>query len=117
MQVCYLNCVKILLKHGANPNCSTRSNLTPLHVLVFSASEAVALGRDCDLSMEFIRSLLVLLLQHGLDTNIRISPSNRYILRALLDMVQSARLPNKLLYVHDLSLTFLQVTIAKLAKL
>ena len=36
MKVCYLNCVRILLKYGANPNCSSRSNLTPLHVLNFA---------------------------------------------------------------------------------
>ena len=38
MKVCYLNCVRILLKYGANPNCSSRSNLTPLHVLNFAAT-------------------------------------------------------------------------------
>ncbi|KAK3851936.1 hypothetical protein Pcinc_041448 [Petrolisthes cinctipes] len=32
MKVFYLNCVRLLCKHGANPNCWSRSNLTPLHV-------------------------------------------------------------------------------------
>lgn len=109
-QVCYLNCVRILLKHGANPNCTSRSNLTPLHVLVFSASETMALGRDADHNMEFIRSLLVLLLQHGLDTNIRISPRTHHILQALLDMVHSSRQPSELHHVYNLTLTFLQVS-------
>ncbi|KAG8296747.1 hypothetical protein J6590_050766 [Homalodisca vitripennis] len=108
MKVCYLNCVRILLKHGANPNCTSRSNLTPLHVLVFSASETMALGRDADQNMEFIRSLLVLLLQHGLDTNIRISQRTQHILQALLDMVHSSRQPTELHHVYDLTLTFLQ---------
>ena len=27
MKVCYLNCVRILCKYGANPNCTSRSNL------------------------------------------------------------------------------------------
>ena len=46
MKVCYLNCVRILCKFGANPNCSSRSNLTPLHVLVFTASENISLARE-----------------------------------------------------------------------
>ena len=44
MKVCYLNCVRILLRFGANPNCSSRSNLTPLHVLNFAATENISLG-------------------------------------------------------------------------
>ncbi|XP_075233937.1 uncharacterized protein LOC142331757 [Lycorma delicatula] len=108
MKVCYLNCVRILLKHGANPNCFSRSNLTPLHVLVFSASETLSLARAPEQNMEFIRSLLVLLLQHGLDTNIRFSPRTQHILQALLDMVQASRTPSDLNHVYDLTLTFLQ---------
>uniref|UniRef100_A0A1B6E5F5 SOCS box domain-containing protein n=1 Tax=Clastoptera arizonana TaxID=38151 RepID=A0A1B6E5F5_9HEMI len=108
MKVCYLNCVRILLKHGANPNCSSRSNLTPLHVLVFSANETMALGKDAEQNMEFVRSLLVLLLQHGLDTNIRISQRTQHILQALLDMVQGSRLPSDLKQVYNFTLTFLQ---------
>lgn len=108
MKVCYLNCVRILLKHGANPNCSSRSNLTPLHVLVFSASETMTLGRDAEQNMEFIRSLLVLLLQHGLDTSIRVSPRTQHILQALLDMVQASRVPSDLQQVYNFTLTFLQ---------
>lgn len=46
MKVCYLNCVRILCKYGANPNCSSRSNLTPLHVLIFTASENISLARE-----------------------------------------------------------------------
>ena len=45
-QVFYLNCVRLLCKHGAHTNCSSRSNLTPLHVLVFTASENIALNRE-----------------------------------------------------------------------
>jgi hypothetical protein len=56
MKVCYLNCVRILCKYGANPNCTSRSNLTPLHVLNFAATENISL-----------------LLQHGLDPNVRFS--------------------------------------------
>ncbi|CAG0890716.1 unnamed protein product, partial [Cyprideis torosa] len=39
MKVYYLNCVRVLCKHGANTNCSSRINLTPLHVLMYSATE------------------------------------------------------------------------------
>ena len=37
MKVCYLNCVRILCKYGANPNCSTKSDLTPLQVILVVA--------------------------------------------------------------------------------
>ena len=46
-KVSYLNCVRTLCKHGANPNCSWRTNLTPLHVLVFTACEYITM-RDED---------------------------------------------------------------------
>lgn len=109
LQVCYLNCVRILLKHGANPNCSSRSNLTPLHVLMFSASENMTLGRDLDQNMEFIRSLLVLLLQHGLQINIQFSNRAHHIWQALLDMLSSTRNSCDMQHVYNLTLTFLQV--------
>ena len=68
-----MNCVRILCKHGANPNCSSRPNLTPLHVLLFSASENISLSREEEKSgaFTFIRQLLVILLQHDLDPNVR----------------------------------------------
>jgi len=44
LQVCYLNCIRMLLQHGANPNCSYRANLKPLHVLVFTVSENFMCG-------------------------------------------------------------------------
>ena len=75
MKVCYLNCVRILCKYGASPNCTSRSNLTPLHVLNFAATENISLSRDEDKAagFEFVRNLLTLLLQHGLDPNVRFS--------------------------------------------
>ena len=65
IQVCYLNCVRILCKFGANPNCYTRSHLTPLHVLVFTASENISLAREEEKrdGFDFIKQLLQLLLQ------------------------------------------------------
>jgi len=110
MKVCYLNCVRILCKFGANPNCSSRSNLTPLHVLVFTASENISLAREEEKKegFEFIRQLLTLLLQHGLDPNVRFSQRHNHILLSLMDMVQNARVPSDLNYVYDLTLTLIQ---------
>lgn len=110
MKVCYLNCVRILCNFGANPNCTSRSNLTPLHVLVFTAKENISLAREEEKSQgfEFIRNLLTLLLQHGLDPNVRFSQRFNHSLLSLLDMVQNARVPSDLNYVYDLTLTLLQ---------
>ena len=82
MKVCYLNCVRILCKYGANPNCSNRSDLTPLHVLVFMASENIALNKENEKKQgfEFVRNLLTLLLQHGLNPNVQFSQRSSHIL-------------------------------------
>ena len=95
MKVCYLNCVRILLKYGANPNCSSRSNLTPLHVLNFTATENISLTRDEDKAQgfEFVGKLLNLLLHHGLDPNVRFSERSNHVLLSLMDIVQNARVP------------------------
>ncbi len=110
MKVCYLNCVRILCKFGANPNCSSRSSLTPLHVLVFTASENMSLAREEEKQegFEFIRNLLTLLLQHGLDPNVRFSQRFNHILLSLMDMVRRSRFPTDLNYVYDLTLTLIQ---------
>ena len=104
MKVCYLNCVRILLKFGANPNCSSRSNLTPLHVLNFTATENISLTRDEDKAQgfEFVRNLLTLLLHHGLDPNVRFSERSNHVLLSLMDIVQNARVPK----VSPVSRTF-----------
>lgn len=72
-QVFYLNCVRILCKAGANPNCYSRSNLTPLHVLMFTASETISLNREEEKAgaFSFLKQLLIILLQHGLNPNVR----------------------------------------------
>ncbi|XP_071549195.1 uncharacterized protein [Panulirus ornatus] len=110
MKIFYLNCVRILCKHGANPNCSSRSNLTPLHVLMFTASENISLSREEEKAgaFTFIRQLLIILLQHGLDPNVRFSQRTQHILLSLMDMVQNARTSTDLDYVYDLTTTLLQ---------
>ncbi|KAL7637636.1 UNVERIFIED_CONTAM: hypothetical protein RMT77_012365 [Armadillidium vulgare] len=110
MKVFYLNCVRILCKHGANPNCSSRSNLTPLHVLMFTASETISLIREEEKAeaFSFIKQLLIILLQHGLDPNVRFSQRTQHILLSLMDMVQNARISSDLDHVYDLTMTLLQ---------
>jgi len=58
----------MLLQHGANPNCSYRANLKPLHVLVFTVSENFTLNCDAQkrTNFDFIKNILLMLLQHGL---------------------------------------------------
>lgn len=60
-------------------------------------------------SFEFIRNLLMILLQHGLDPNVRFSQRSNHILLSLMDMVQNARVASDLNYVYDLTLTLIQV--------
>ncbi|EFA04132.1 ankyrin-3 [Tribolium castaneum] len=110
MKVCYLNCIRILLKEGANPNCSYRANLTPLHVLVFTVSENITLNCDVqkELNFEFIKNLLVLLLIHGLDPNVRVSMRTQHILQSCMDMIQNVRDSKDIHYVYDLTLTLVQ---------
>jgi len=99
-----------LCKFGANPNCSSKSNLTPLHVLMFTGAENISLARveEKTEAFEFIRNLLTLLLQHGLDPNVRFSQRSHHILLSLMDMVQNARSPKDLNFVYSLTLTLLQ---------
>ena len=59
-------------------------------------------------AFEFIRNLLTLLLQHGLDPNVRFSQRSHHILLSLMDMVQNARSPKDLNFVYSLTLTLLQ---------
>ena len=59
-------------------------------------------------AFEFIRNLLTLLLQHGLDPNVRFSQRSHHILLSLMDMVQNARSPKDLNFVSGLTLTLLQ---------
>lgn len=103
--MCFLNCIRILLQHGANPNCSYRSNLTPLHVLIFTVSENFTL--HCELqkrnNFDFIKNILLLLLQHGLDCNI----TYQHVLQSVMDMVQNLRNSNDMLSVYELAKTLI----------
>ncbi|KAK2727698.1 hypothetical protein QYM36_008253 [Artemia franciscana] len=109
-KVFYLNCVRLLCKHGANTNRSSRTNLTPLHVLVFTACENIASNREEEKkqAFAFIRQLLIVLLQHGLEVNVKFSSRTEHVLLSLLDMVQNARSPSDLDLVHQLTQTLIQ---------
>ncbi|KAK9890546.1 hypothetical protein WA026_010622 [Henosepilachna vigintioctopunctata] len=110
MKVYYLNCIRILLKGGANPNCSYRRNLTPLHVLVFTASENMTLNCDeqKELNFEFIKNLLILLLTHGLDPTIGANRRTQHILQTCMNMIKNVRDCKDILYMYDLTLTLIQ---------
>lgn len=105
MKVCYLNCIRILLQHGANPNEQYRT-LTPLHVLIFTVSENFTL--ICDLqkrnNFAFIKNILLLLLGAGLDVN----QSSELILQSCIDMVPNMRTCTDMLCLFELVLTLVQ---------
>lgn len=103
--MCFLNCIRILLQHGANPNCSYRSNLTPLHVLIFTVSENFTLHCETQKlnNFDFIKNILLLLLQHGLDCNI----TYQHVLQSVMDMVQNLRNCNDMLSVYELAKTLI----------
>lgn len=101
-----MNCIRILLQHGANPNCSYRFYLNPLHVLMFTTREN--LTSNCDVqkqnNFEFIKNILLLLLQHGLDCNI----TYQHILQSVMDMVQNLRSCKDMLCIYELALILIQ---------
>lgn len=105
MKVCYLNCIRLLLQHGANPNQQYRT-LTPLHVLIFTVSENFTLNCDVQkrLNFDFIKNILVLLLQHGLDVN----ESSELILQSCMDMVQNVRTCADIQCLYELLLVLVQ---------
>lgn len=110
MKVFYLNCIRLLLQHGANPNCSYRSNLTPLHILIFTVSENFTVSVNCDIqkraNFDFIKNILILLLQHGLDCKRAVHP--HHILQSIMEMVQNVRRCTDVLCIYELSLLILQ---------
>lgn len=103
--MCYLNCIRILLQYNANPNCSYRSNLTPLHVLIFTVSENLTLNCETQKqnNFDFIKNILLLLLQHGLDIQ-----TYQHILQSIMDMVQNLRVSQDMLCIYELALTLIQ---------
>lgn len=94
------------MQHGANPNCSYRSNLTALEVLIFTVSENFTL--NCDIqkrnNFDFIKNILLLLLQHGLEIN----ATYQHILQSVMDMVQNLRAANDMVCVYELAKTLIQ---------
>ncbi|KAG5677798.1 hypothetical protein PVAND_007527 [Polypedilum vanderplanki] len=107
MKVFYLNCIRLLLQHGANPNCSYRSNLTPLHILIFTVSENFTVSVNCDIqkraNFDFIKNILILLLQHGLDCKRAVHPH-----QSIVEMVQNVRRCTDVLCIYELLLLILQ---------
>lgn len=77
-----------------------------MHVLIFTVSENFTL--NCDIqkrsNFDFIKNILVLLLQHGLDCNI----TYQHILQSVMDMVQNLRTTNDMLCVYELAKTLIQ---------
>lgn len=105
MKVCYLNCIRLLLQHGANPNEQYRT-LTPLHVLIFTVSENFTLNCDVQkrFNFDFIKNILLLLLQHGLD----VQGCSELILQSCIDMVQNVRTCSDILCLNELILILVQ---------
>ena len=84
----------------------------PIHMQIsifYLITENISLSRDEDKAQgfEFVRNLLTLLLNHGLDPNVKFSQRANHILVSLMDMVQNARQPKDLTYVYDLTLTLI----------
>jgi hypothetical protein len=98
------------LQHGANPNCSYRSNLTPLHILIFTVSENFTTVGNCDIqkraNFDFIKNILILLLQHGLDCKKAIQP--QHILQSIIDITQNVRRCTDVNCIYELTLLILQ---------
>lgn len=94
------------MQQGANPNCSYRANLTPLHVLIFTVSENFTLNCDTQKrnNFDFIKDILLLLLQHGLDYN----KTYQHILQSVMDMVQNVRTCKDMLCIYELAKTLIQ---------
>lgn len=80
--------------------------MTPLHVLIFTVSENLTL--NCEVqkqnNFDFIKNILLLLLQHGLDCNI----TYKHILQSIMDMVQNLRSCPDMLCIYELALTLIQ---------
>lgn len=109
MKVCFLNCIRLLLQHGANPNEQYRT-LTPLQVLIFTVSENFTL--ICDLqkrvNFDFIKNILLLLLQHGLDVRRSSSSEQLLVLQSCMDMVQNVRTCGDVQCLYELILILVQ---------
>lgn len=80
--------------------------MTPLQVLVFTVSENFTLSCDTlrRTNFDFIKNILLLLLQHGLDCN----QAYQNILQAVMDMVRNIRDCQDMLRIHELTLTLIQ---------
>lgn len=83
--------------------------MTPLHVLIFTLSENFTVSVNCDIqkraNFDFIKNILLLLLQHGLDCNL----TSQHILQSIMEMCQNVRnVDTDILCIYELTLTILQ---------
>lgn len=78
--------------------------------MVFTVSENITL--NCEIqkkdNFDFIKNLLVLLLTHGLDPNVKASNRTQHILQSCMEMIQNVRDCKDIHYVYDLTLTLIQ---------
>lgn len=79
--------------------------MTPLHVLIFTVSENLTLNCETQKqnNFDFIKNILLLLLQHGLDIQ-----TYQHILQSIMDMVQNLRVSQDMLCIYELALTLIQ---------
>lgn len=75
-------------------------------MLVFTVSENFTLNCDAQkrTNFDFIKNILLLLLQHGLDCN----KTYQHILQAVMDMVQNVRTCHDMECIYELTLTLIQ---------
>lgn len=75
-------------------------------MLVFTVSENFTLNCDAQkrTNFDFIKNILLLLLQHGLDCN----KTYQHILQAVMDMVQNVRTCQDMECIYELTLTLIQ---------
>lgn len=75
-------------------------------MLIFTVSENFTLNCDAQKrqNFEFIKDILLLLLQHGLDCNL----TYQQVLQSVMDMVQNVRTSKDMLQIYELAKTLIQ---------
>lgn len=75
-------------------------------MLIFTVSENFTLNCDIQkrINFDFIKNILLLLLQHGLDCNV----TSQHILKSIMEMVHNVRTCPDILCVYELTQTLIQ---------